>query len=327
MPADVAVDKAVDLAPDKMPDLAPDAAMWPVLDKPVIAFWAEDVKKMYLNTYVANAGDKSMVKLAVTGYGAFSPDGKKMAIASNGLLVMNYPDDSSRTTLVADDKSNYSNESQPKWSPDGKKIAYMFYVYNPDTFVGTDNLNIMAADGSGTPLSLFSSTSESIYSLSWSPAGDKVAFVTKQHGLDVYFRLYEAAADSSTPPAMLRNDDKYVGFGIGSVAYSPDGKTFFITKSENASGSKYGLYTVPASSPSDTPAMVDAVTMYNSEIEFSPDGTRVARGVKVSASLPQPCCDIAASNLDGTMLTTFFSSTTDIVVSPVISWNPASASK
>lgn len=122
----------------------------------------------------------------------WSPNGKKIlytssrglsgfdtAIPARNIWVMNSDGSDSQplTTLTAASSSN------PAWSPDGTKIAYMSArALDGSNAAGGPNIWVMNADGSGaTPLTRITT----IYDLTtiapvWSPDGKKIAYVSSR---------------------------------------------------------------------------------------------------------------------------------------------------
>lgn len=109
---------------------------------------------------------------AIDGFPVYSPDGTKIAFASERLgkqelFVMNADGtDQVRLLHIADDL----DETHPTWSPDGRQIAFIRSIVPPGTAGG---LWVMGSDGSdphlllGAPLVAFPT---------WSPDGTRIAF-------------------------------------------------------------------------------------------------------------------------------------------------------
>jgi TolB protein len=106
---------------------------------------------------------------------AISPDGSRLAFASNRdgqwdlYLLSLESGDVSRLTDTA------AYEGHPTWSPDGTRLAFESSEGN-----GFD-LWILGIHGEATPLQLTGAGANE-YSPSWSPSGDEIAFVSEQDG-------------------------------------------------------------------------------------------------------------------------------------------------
>lgn len=104
--------------------------------------------------------------------------------------------------------NNSASDTQPAWSPDGSKIAF---VSNRD---GNFELYVMNANGTGQTRLTNSMAEED--RPSWSPDGTKIAFVTNRDG---NFEVYSVNAADGSSPTNLTNNPAY----DSDPTWSPDG--------------------------------------------------------------------------------------------------------
>jgi Tol biopolymer transport system component len=185
----------------------------------------------------------------VSTYPAWSPDGKRLALMSDGALWVVNADGNGRR-VIRELEGDNSQWEAAAWSPDGKSIAYVDWI--PDF-----ELRLVGADGSGyRPLgeieSVFAwspdgrylafanrgisvmevSTSEihhlaasaydrGIYHLSWSPKGSQIVYFGEAVGLwtDADAVCLLSVDNVSIEPS------RYCSWGEEG-SWSPDGKSF-----------------------------------------------------------------------------------------------------
>lgn len=106
--------------------------------------------------------------IELNGDARLSPDGKRLAAVDTGRLVVVDTMSEQRTQLTATnwDEAPYGFAESPVWSPDGRQIAYGWFID------GRYELRVMPASG-GTPRVLF--RAESFLPADWSPDG---AYIT-----------------------------------------------------------------------------------------------------------------------------------------------------
>ena len=180
----------------------------------------------------------------------WSPDGKKLlytssralsgfdaAIPVRNIWVMNSDGSGSQplTTLTAASSSN------PTWSPDGTKIAFMSArALDGSNAVGAANIWVMNADGSSaTPLTRITT----IYDLTtvspiWSPDGRKIAYVSSRSldGSDngsSMLNIWVMNNDGSNPRPLT----KLIAASSYQPAWSSDGSTILFCSTRALNGS------------------------------------------------------------------------------------------
>ncbi|KYK36351.1 MAG: PD40 domain-containing protein [Theionarchaea archaeon] len=170
------------------------------------------------------------------------------------LYVMN-PDGTNVQQLTVDSYSIFD----PKFSPDGKKIAFtaIWLVYSGYYY----DIYVMNADGKGAFQLTFSNTLDIMGS--WSPDSKRIAFTSVRNG---NYDIYVMDTNGSKVVQLTRHkgDD-------GWPAFSPDGQKIVFVSDR---GGNYDLY-VMNSDGTGVQQLTDTPEDENYPA-YSPDGTRIA---------------------------------------------------
>ena len=193
-----------------------------------------------------------------------SPDGRTIVFDLLGDLYTMPIAGGAATRLT----SGMAHDAQPRWSPDGKRIAFL------SDRSGNDNVWIISADATDT-LQLTKSTEDSFISPEWTPDGRYIAVTRSVTGGPKIF-LYHV--DGGTGIQMVREP---AGQATLSATFSPDGRTMWYAT--RAGGWTYNAifpqYQVVAYDRTDG-SRTTVTTRYGSAFRpaVSPDGVWLAYG-------------------------------------------------
>ena len=197
-------------------------------------------------------------------YGTYSPDGTKIAFASNAdgnLDVYSMNADGSGIRRLT---KNSAGDGAPTWSPDGKKIAF---ASNRD---GDFDIWVMNTDGSD-PVNVTSDDPGTDDGPEWSPNGRWIGFDSNKYG---YWTV-----------AFVHPDGKYFAAltpdGTSDLfdSWSPDGQSLLIESRRTGNYDIY-RYDLPQTDPIQFGLLVPTPVTDNPAAEiaaaWSPDGKQIA---------------------------------------------------
>jgi Tol biopolymer transport system component len=264
-------------------------------------------------------------------YALCSPDGKKVAFVELPSTSTVEPDSGNHSdglymrTDHGTEYVGYEGGSDPVWSPDSEKLAFL---QDGDVYVAN-------ADGSNETMLTNSSVSWQT-SLAWSPDSEKIAFIRfkeRAYGDAQYGDLYMINPDGTgltqlTNNAPVGSTTVFENVPHGTPVFSPDGKKIaFLGHAPGEPGAGkipvFDLYVMNTDGTdltnlSERVTRANEVTRYYVTVEsaslpypspsFSPDSQQIAfvtssRTPTISEHYPTPEYDVYAVNVDGTDLT------------------------
>ena len=210
---------------------------------------------------------------------SWSPDGKRIAFSSNRdnkkgrfifeIYVMD-ADGGNQQNLT----NNPWDDQSPSWSPDGKRIV--FSARRPGHFETkfsiTDEIYVMDADGGNQQR--LTENRKNDWDPSWSPDGERIAFMSDRKGDLVNFEIYVMDADGQNEQRLTENrvDD-------GAPVWSPDSKriAFYSDKDGNFENSE--IYVMDADGSNlqnltNNPHADSSPAWLNSPFSVSPAGKK-----------------------------------------------------
>jgi dipeptidyl aminopeptidase/acylaminoacyl peptidase len=124
--------------------------------------------------------------------------------------------------LAFDDFIQIQRVSDPRPSPDGKRIAFVVTVMDKDANRGKSDIWLVAAEGGEAPRRLTASPAADMNPC-WSPDGKKIAFISTRSGVPQIWTI-----DLSGGEAIQLTT---LSTGASGVIWSPDGKLMAFTSS------------------------------------------------------------------------------------------------
>jgi Tol biopolymer transport system component len=187
---------------------------------------------------------------------SWSPDGEKIAFVSfrDGsnnmeIYVMN-ADGSDQTRLTDNDDAL---DREPSWSPDGEKIAF---VSDRDSTgegdeVGDVNAIYSLDADDGSDVTRLTDTDVPLDSHpTWSPDGDRIAFVSFRDGNN---EIYSLDADDGSDVTRLTDDARNDLY----PTWSPDGEKIAFVSDRDSTGEGDEIYSLDADDGSDVTRLTD----------------------------------------------------------------------
>jgi tricorn protease len=184
-------------------------------------------KKVTISISEDSSSSRGGLKDISKQIGAFevSHDGKRALFSARGELFT-VPNGTGITRNLS--RTSGVHERNPKWSPDGKSIAYI------SDATGEDEIHLIPHDGSAPATVLTSGGDTYKYELQWSPDSKKIAWTDRKQRL----QYLDLATKNVTVAAQAK------AFEISGFNWSSDSKWLTWSQSETDSLSKVHLYSL-----------------------------------------------------------------------------------
>jgi TolB protein len=180
-----------------------------------------------------------------------------------------------RLTRAAPLRSNAYGSANPRWSPDGNRIAFVSTA--PGSGESQDDLEIYVMEADGTRKRRLTDNRVADWDPEWSPDGRQIVFVragswNRRHA-ESSLNLVNAEGSGER---LLRREEN--GIVLIHPAWSPDGTTIAFTRVSGARaqgqslvGAVWSVYSVSSDGARSVEVAKDA-----SEPAWSPDGRQIA---------------------------------------------------
>ncbi len=187
---------------------------------------SQQTTKLRLRIRDDQLGGRPIVKDVSKSIGAYeiSPDGKRALFSARGDLFTVPAKEGPTRNLTS---TSGVHERNPKWSPDGKTIAFI------SDASGEDEIHLTGPEG-GSVTQLTQGGPPYKYAIYWSPDSKKILWADKKtrlHFIDVASKKVTQVADSKV-------------WEIKDYVWSPDSKWIAYAKSEESAMQKVFLYSV-----------------------------------------------------------------------------------
>jgi len=179
-----------------------------------------------------------------------APSGRRIAFSIHG-EIFTAPTEEGDAVQITD---NPARDRQPRYSPDGKQIAYV------SDRSGREEIYITAVDGSDEPHRV-TDIDTLKFSFRWSPDSKAIAFVTSDDRLMRY--------DLESQQTTALTSSKYGQ--INGAVWSPDGKWLAYAKADQTRNTD--VYLIPSNGGSEHKVTFDSYSEVNPR--FSPDGKKL----------------------------------------------------
>jgi uncharacterized repeat protein (TIGR01451 family) len=268
---------------------------------------------------------RAYVPMVLKNFNSYTPPVYRLAYDSKpGTNFEVYAVNADGTNLV--NVSNMSGgDSDPDWSPDGSKIAWVHYAGNAEIYVasadgsnmqqltsndaddsepkwspdgtkiafrserdGHPEVYVMNADGSGqTRLTNIASCQG--YAPQWSPSGAKIAFLcVPADALDRWIDVWVMDANGANKVNLTDDDDQ-----DGAIAWSPD--SAYLAYVRTPANPDYDTEIFKVNVATHTITKLTDNTVPDHAPQWSPDGTKILFSHEFVADNP----DVAVMNADG----------------------------